>query len=134
MDGKDFYVWSLRRTPGTSAAYVGSGTTGAKFHLDNLTHSRSQLHSDRQLRRDLEPFADKYARNGEVFECDGNDIASSSQRRARDAFTGKPHVIIANTVPGEAFRTWKAITPRTLNARAEEARRLAGAPRDCSHA
>ncbi len=51
----------------------------------------------------LEPLADKdRAFKWEVFECDGNDIADfiATAQRARTV-TGKPQVIVANTVPGK---------------------------------
>ncbi len=72
----------------------------------------------------LEPLADKYrAFNWEVFECDGNDIADfiATAERAK-ASRGKPHVIIANTVPGkgvsymEGDYTWHGKPPNAEQA------------------
>ena len=51
----------------------------------------------------LEPLADKYAAfNWRVWECDGNDIGAFVGTVEQALATpGKPHVIIANTVPGK---------------------------------
>lgn len=51
----------------------------------------------------LEPLAKKYeAFNWQVWECDGNDMGALIETIGRALATpGKPHVIIANTVPGK---------------------------------
>jgi len=134
MDRKDFHVWVV-----TSDAEHQCGLhweavlTGAKFHLDNLTaivdRNFIQIDGSTEDVMPLEPFADKYrAFNWEVFECDGNDIAEfiATAERAK-SFAGKPHVVIANTVPGkgvsymEGDYTWHGKPPNA--AQAEEALR-----------
>jgi transketolase len=134
MDGKDFHVWVV-----TSDAEHQCGLhweavmTGAKFHLDNLTaivdRNFIQIDGSTEDIMPLEPLADKYrAFNWEVFECDGNDIAEfiATAERAKSS-RGKPHVIIANTVPGkgvsymEGDYTWHGKPPNA--AQAEEALR-----------
>jgi transketolase len=51
----------------------------------------------------LEPLAEKYeAFNWRVWECDGNDIGEFIETVEQALETpGKPHVIIANTIPGK---------------------------------
>jgi transketolase len=51
----------------------------------------------------LEPLADKYAAfNWQVWECDGNDMSALIETVERALATpGKPHVVIANTIPGK---------------------------------
>ena len=81
--------------------------TAAKFKLDNLTcivdRNFIQIDGSTEDVMPLEPFADKYrAFNWEVFECDGNDIGEfiATVDKAKRV-SGKPQVIIANTLPGK---------------------------------
>ncbi len=129
MDAKDFHVWVV-----TSDAEHQCGLhweammTGAKFELDNLTcfidRNFIQIDGSTEDVMPLEPLVDKYrAFNWEVFECDGNDIASIVQaaeqaRRVR----GRPQVIVALTVPGkgvsymEGDYTWHGKPPNKQQA------------------
>jgi transketolase len=149
MDGKAFHVWVV-----TSDAEHQCGLhweavmTGAKFKLDNLTaivdRNFIQIDGSTEDVMPLEPLADKYrAFNWEVSECDGNDMAAFVETAQRAAqFKGKPHVIIANTVPGkgvsfmEGDYTWHGKPPNAAQAdealrelAAERERILADAPR-----
>ncbi|PZR57038.1 MAG: transketolase [Candidatus Meridianibacter frigidus] len=97
--------------------------TAPKFGLDNLMcivdRNFIQIDGSTEEIMPLEPLADKYrAFNWEVFECDGNDMAALIEtiERAKET-TGKPQVIIANTVPGkgvsfmEGDYTWHGKPP-----------------------
>jgi transketolase len=97
--------------------------TAAKFKLDNLINiiDRNVIQIDGSTEdvMPLEPLADKYrAFNWEVFECDGNDVASflDAVEKAQQV-RGKPSVIVAHTVPGkgvsymEGDYTWHGKPP-----------------------
>lgn len=97
--------------------------TAAKFKLDNLIcivdRNFIQIDGSTEDIMPLEPFADKYRSfNWNVLECDGNDIVAfiETVEKAKAA-TGKPSVIIANTVPGkgvsymEGDYTWHGKPP-----------------------
>ena len=81
--------------------------TAAKFKLDNLTciidRNFIQIDGSTEDIMPLEPLADKYrAFNWHVIECDGNDMgALVAAFDEAKSVTGKPQVIIANTVPGK---------------------------------
>src|SRR5579871_2388842 len=112
--------------------------TAAKFKLDNLIciidRNFIQIDGSTEDVMPLEPLADKYrAFNWEVFACDGNDIAQfvATAQRAR-GISGKPQVVIANTVPGkgvsymEGDYTWHGKPPNAQQA-AEALRELGDA-------
>jgi transketolase len=114
--------------------------TAAKFKLDNLTciidRNFIQIDGSTEEVMPLEPLGQKYrAFNWEVFECDGNDIAEfiATAQRAREV-TGKPQVIVANTVPGkgvsymEGDYTWHGKPPNAQQA--DEALRELSAQRE----
>jgi transketolase len=124
LDAKDWRVYVV-----TSDAEHQCGLhweavmTAAKFKLDNLTcivdRNFIQIDGSTEDVMPLEPLADKYrAFNWNVFECDGNDIATfvETAQRARAA-KGKPQVIVAHTVPGkgvsymEGDYTWHGKPP-----------------------
>ncbi|BDE07175.1 transketolase [Vulcanimicrobium alpinum] len=108
MDGKDGRVYVV-----TSDAEHQCGLhfeammTAPKFKLDNLTcivdRNFIQIDGSTEDVMPLEPLADKYrAFNWDVHECDGNDISAFIETEARARrIAGKPHVIIAHTVPGK---------------------------------
>ncbi|MGA8575327.1 MAG: transketolase [Candidatus Cybelea sp.] len=141
LDRKAFRVWVV-----TSDAEHQCGLhweavmTGAKFALDNLTaivdRNFIQIDGSTEDVMPLEPLADKYrAFNWEVLECDGNDLAAfveTAEHAAR--CTGKPQVIIANTVPGkgvsymEGDYTWHGKPPNAQQA--EQALRELAAERE----
>lgn len=97
--------------------------TAAKFKLDNLTciidRNFIQIDGSTEDVMPLEPLGEKYrAFNWEVFECDGNDIAAFVETAERaKAVSGKPQVIVANTIPGkgvsymEGDYTWHGKPP-----------------------
>ncbi len=83
--------------------------TAAKFKLDNLMciidRNFIQIDGSTEDVMPLEPLAGKYRSfNWNVAECDGNDIGAfiETVERAKTV-TGKPTVIIANTVPGKGI-------------------------------
>lgn len=97
--------------------------TAAKFKLDNLIciidRNFIQIDGSTEDIMPLEPLGEKYRSfNWNVFECDGNDIADfvATVEKAHAA-TGKPSVIVANTVPGkgvsymEGDYTWHGKPP-----------------------
>ena len=114
--------------------------TAPKFKLDNLTciidRNFIQIDGSTEVVMPLEPLADKYrAFNWEVLECDGNDLAAfieTAERATR--CSGKPQVIIANTVPGkgvsymEGDYTWHGKPPNAQQA--DEALRELAAARE----
>lgn len=124
LDHKDFRVYVV-----TSDAEHQCGLhweammTAGKFKLDNLMciidRNFIQIDGSTEDVMPLEPLADKYRSfNWDVHECDGNDIANfiETVEKAK-AVKGKPHVIIANTVPGkgvsymEGDYTWHGKPP-----------------------
>ncbi|HET7814061.1 MAG TPA: transketolase [Candidatus Baltobacteraceae bacterium] len=124
MDKKDWRVYVV-----TSDAEHQCGLhweammTAAKFKLDNLIciidRNFIQIDGSTEDIMPLEPLGDKYrAFNWNVFECDGNDIADfiAAVEKAH-APSGKPSVIVANTVPGkgvsymEGDYTWHGKPP-----------------------
>ncbi len=140
LDKKDWRVYVV-----TSDAEHQAGLhweammVAGKFGLDNLMNvidrNFIQIDGDTEEIMPLEPLADKYRSfNWEVFECDGNDIVAfiETVERAK-AVTGRPSVVIANTVPGkgvsymEGDYTWHGKPPNKEQAEAalrelEEAR------------
>ena len=141
MDDKDFHVWVV-----TSDAEHQCGLhweavmTAAKFKLDNLTciidRNFIQIDGSTEDIMPLEPLGEKYrAFNWEVFEVDGNDIGEfiTTAQRAREV-SGKPQVIVANTVPGkgvsymEGDYTWHGKPPNAQQA--DEALRELSAQRE----
>jgi transketolase len=78
-----------------------------KYGLDNVVcivdRNFIQIDGPTEKVMPLEPFAAKYdAFNWRVWECDGNDIGAFIETVEQALATpGKPHVVIANTVPGK---------------------------------
>ncbi|HEY8296894.1 MAG TPA: transketolase [Candidatus Baltobacteraceae bacterium] len=114
--------------------------TAGKFKLDNLMciidRNFIQIDGSTEDVMPLEPLADKYRSfNWEVFECDGNDIAAFVETVEKAKLvTGKPTVIVANTVPGkgvsymEGDYTWHGKPPN--KEQADEALRELAAERE----
>lgn len=108
MDGADWRVYVVTSDAEHQCGlHMEAMMTAPKFKLDNLTciidRNFIQIDGSTEDVMPLEPFADKYrAFNWEVFECDGNDMGAliATIEKAKQV-TGKPQVIIANTVPGK---------------------------------
>ncbi|MBC5816030.1 MAG: transketolase [Candidatus Eremiobacteraeota bacterium] len=124
LDKKDWRVYVVTSDAEHQCGlHMEAMMTAPKFKLDNLTciidRNFIQIDGSTEEIMPLEPLADKYrAFNWEVFECDGNDMAAFIQTTEKaKAVTGKPQVIIANTVPGkgvsymEGDYTWHGKPP-----------------------
>ena len=108
MDGKDRRVYVVTSDAEHQCGlHLEAMMTAPKFALDNLTciidRNFIQIDGSTEDVMPLEPLADKYrAFNWDVHECDGNDIGAFIETEARARrIPGKPHVIIAHTVPGK---------------------------------
>ncbi len=110
MDGKAWRVYCVVSDAEEQAGLHWEAVMfAAKFKLDNLIcivdRNFIQIDGSTETVMPLEPLAAKYAAfNWNVLECDGNDIADfvATVERAH-ATPGKPHVILANTVPGKGI-------------------------------
>ncbi len=106
LDNKDYHVYVLM---GDGELQEGSvweaALSSAKYRLDNITAivDRNQLQQTAATEKNkpLEPLAKKWAAFGwEVTEIDGHDMAAITKALDKTV-TGRPHVIIANTVKGK---------------------------------
>jgi len=124
LDKKDWRVYVVTSDAEHQCGLHWEATmTAAKFKLDNLTaivdRNFIQIDGSTEEVMPLEPFADKYrAFNWEVFSCDGNDIGALVESlESCKRVTGKPQVVIANTMPGkgvsfmEGDYTWHGKPP-----------------------
>ena len=124
MDKKDWRVYVVTSDAEHQCGlHMEAMMTAPKFKLDNLTciidRNFIQIDGSTEDVMPLEPLADKYrAFNWEVFECDGNDMGAFIETAEKaKATSGKPQVIIANTVPGkgvsymEGDYTWHGKPP-----------------------
>ena len=131
MDQKDWRVYVVTSDAEHQCGlHMEAMMTAPKFKLDNLLvfidRNFIQIDGSTEEIMPLEPLADKYrAFNWEVFECDGNNMREIIEtiQRAQDT-TGKPQVVIANTVPGkgvsymEGDYTWHGKPPNKEQAQA----------------
>jgi len=124
LDGKAWRVYVVTSDAEHQCGLHWEATmTAAKFGLDNLIaivdRNFMQIDGSTEDIMPLEPFADKYrAFNWNVIECDGNDIAAFIRAvEQAKTLTGRPTVIVANTVPGkgvsfmEGDYTWHGKPP-----------------------
>ena len=108
LDGKDWRVYVVTSDAEHQAGlHWEAAMVAGKYALDHIVcivdRNFIQIDGSTETVMPLEPFAAKYeAFNWDVRECDGNDVAAviAAVERA-NATPGKPHVILANTIPGK---------------------------------
>ncbi len=108
MDGADYRVFTLMGDGELAEGSVWEGAmAAANYGLDNLTaiidRNRLQISGNTESVMRLECLADKWRAFGwEVRESDGHDLdALGTLFRSIPFSTGKPNLIIANTVKGK---------------------------------
>lgn len=108
LDGKDWRVYVVTSDAEHQAGlHWEAAMVAGKYQLDHIVcivdRNFIQIDGATETVMPLEPFAAKYeAFNWDVRECDGNDVEAvvAAVERA-NATPGKPHVILANTIPGK---------------------------------
>ena len=108
LDGNDWRVYVVTSDAEHQAGlHWEAAMVAGKYGLDRLVcivdRNFIQIDGDTEAVMPLEPFRAKYeAFNWRVWECDGNDMGDvvDTLRRA-NATPGKPHAIIARTIPGK---------------------------------
>ena len=124
MDNKTFRVFSIH---GDGELQEGSiweaAMSAAHYQLDNLTavvdRNKCQIDGRTNQVMEIEPLTDKWKAFGwNVIECNGNDTAELLIAfNQAITFTGKPTVIIANTLMGKGVKSieddyrWHGKTP-----------------------
>ena len=110
QDGKDLYVYTLLGDGELDEGQVWEAAmTAGHYKLDHLIafvdRNRNQIDGTTEDVMTLEPLADKWAAFGwHVQVIDGHDTdAIKAAVEAAKAETGRPSVIIANTVKGKGI-------------------------------
>jgi transketolase len=108
LDGKPWRVFCVTSDAEHQAGLHWEAMMFAgKAALDNVVciidRNFIQIDGSTETVMPLEPLAAKYeAFNWRVWECDGNDMGDLVETLEKALATpGKPHVVIANTVPGK---------------------------------
>jgi transketolase len=108
LDGKPWRVFVVTSDAEHQAGLHWEAMMYAgKEKLDNLVciidRNFIQIDGSTETVMPLEPLREKYESfNWRVWECDGNDVAAVVDTVEQAlAEKGKPHVVIANTVPGK---------------------------------
>jgi len=108
FDKKDWRVYVVTSDAEHQAGlHWEAAMVAGKYGLDNVVsivdRNFIQIDGATEEVMPLEPFAAKYeAFNWRVWECDGNDMGDVVETLERTKTTpGKPHAIIANTIPGK---------------------------------
>ncbi len=109
-DGRNYRVFTLMGDGElTEGSIWEASLAAAHYNLDNLTviadRNGLQITGPTESVVRLEPLADKFSAFGyAVRTCDGNDVAALSDLLAQVPFeTGKPSLIVANTVKGKGI-------------------------------
>lgn len=110
QDGKDLYVYTLLGDGELDEGQVWEAAmTAGHYKLDHLIafvdRNRNQIDGTTEDVMTLEPLADKWAAFGwHVQVIDGHDTdAIKAAVEAAKAATGRPSVIIANTIKGKGI-------------------------------
>jgi transketolase len=125
VDGKDFRVYVVTSDAEHQAGlHWEAALVAGKYRLDNIVsivdRNFIQIDGPTEDVMPLEPFRLKYeAFNWQVLECDGNDLDDVVDTiRKANATPGRPHAILANTVPGKGVSfmeddyTWHGKPPK----------------------
>lgn len=112
MDKK---LWKVFCINGDGEMQEGSiweaAMSAAHYKLDNLTiivdRNKVQIDGENSDVMEIEPFADKWKAFGwEVISCNGNDISQVLKAFSiAESLSGKPKVIIANTLMGKGVKS-----------------------------
>lgn len=129
MDKRNHRIFCVNGDGELQEGSVWEAAMSAAHHkLDNLTVivDRNKLQIDGNVSdvMEIEPLKEKWEAFGwEVIECDGNNIAELIQTfENTEKTSGKPSVIIANTIMGKGVKSiendcnWHGKAPSTLEA------------------
>lgn len=109
MDDRPTHVYTLMGDGEQAEGSVWEAAmAAANYHLDNLTaiidHNRLQITGPTEQVMNSEPLAAKYAAFGfNVTEIDGNDMGALVSALKAPNATGKPQLILADTIKGKGI-------------------------------
>ncbi|MDD9149993.1 MULTISPECIES: transketolase [unclassified Sporolactobacillus] len=109
LDKRDYHVYTLMGDGEQAEGSVWEAAMAAgNYQLDNLTaiidHNRLQISGPTTDVMNSEPLADKYEAFGfSVTEIDGNDMTALVDALTVPNETGKPRLILADTVKGKGI-------------------------------
>jgi transketolase len=125
LDGNDWRVYVVTSDAEHQAGlHWEAAMVAGKYGLDHLVsivdRNFIQIDGPTEDVMPLEPFRMKYEAFGwHVLECDGNDIGAVIETlREANTTPGRPHAILANTVPGKGVSfmendyTWHGKPPK----------------------
>lgn len=109
LDQRDYHVYTLMGDGEQAEGSVWEAAMAAgNYQLDNLTaiidHNRLQITGPTEQVMNSEPLAQKYAAFGfNVVEVNGNDMAALVAALQAPNETGKPQLILADTIKGKGI-------------------------------
>ncbi len=112
MDHKNYHVFSIHGDGELQEGSIWEAAMSAGYHkLDNLIaivdRNRMQIDGHTEEVMKLEPLADKWRAFGwEVLTCDGHNIEELVMNlNMAKSYSGKPAVLIANTIMGKGVKS-----------------------------